>query len=546
MTQVITSIKGGSEEEKKSDFLNIPNDRELKLYKILEENIFLTKDNLQEAFPELVSIIGDVINTSSTVQNIINNNITSIAETATFIIGPSSNSDSATYDYLTDGTDDDVQIQAAIDALPSTGGSICLREGTYTLGSASVLIAKNGVELFGTGAGTIITCKTNYNNHFFTLGDASVQYSNCIFREFKFDGNTANQSTAKDIINNQVSTIDLENLIIDSCVFINASKTNIRSTPESTFINKCYFSAWRAGEYGIVSNGEFKDCYFTHTSTTTIYTNGGDFVGCQFVFPASYNTIGMESGVRFVGNKVTIGDSAGTSADIVQSRLVVGNHFVTGTGFNGNLIAQTCIIADGNTFDIGASAGASCKVITGADIVTNNNIEFGLTANAASVGINASGIVENNRVTGAGIPITPLPITAAQFDKTTNTTLANVTGLTKTLLAGNTYEFEAVLFVDADATGGSKYAMAGTATATSIKYEIMLLDNATSAYTITSRQTALAGSAGQAGTTAGLCIIKGLIVVNAGGTLTVQFAQNASNGTSSVLTNSYLKVKLLT
>lgn len=125
-----------------------------------------------------------------------------------------------------------------------------------------------------------------------------------------------------------------------------------------------------------------------------------------------------------------------------------------------------------------------------------------------------------------------------QFDATTNTTLAAITGLTATLVAGKIYRFEAELFVDADVVGGSKFDMSGTATATSIKYQVQLFDNGTNAITINSRQTALAGSVGQAGTTAGFVKITGLIVCNAAGTLTPRFAQNASNGTSSILTAS--------
>lgn len=139
---------------------------------------------------------------------------------------------------------------------------------------------------------------------------------------------------------------------------------------------------------------------------------------------------------------------------------------------------------------------------------------------------------EINRITGLCARV------GTQFDATTNTTLANVTGLTRNVEAGRTYKFEANLFVDANVTGGSKYATAGTATATSIKYQIQLFDNSTNAATINSRQTALAGSTGQAGTTAGLALLKGEIVVNAAGTLTIQFAQNAATGTSSVLTDS--------
>ena len=139
----------------------------------------------------------------------------------------------------------------------------------------------------------------------------------------------------------------------------------------------------------------------------------------------------------------------------------------------------------------------------------------------------------------------PAPIVTSQFDKTTNTTLANITGLSQNVFASRKYIFEAVLWVDASAVGGSKYAISGTATATAIKYDIVLIDETSNLLTITSRQTALDGASGQAGTTSGLCLIKGYINVNAAGTLTVQFAQNVSNGTSSVLVGSHFNVQLI-
>lgn len=132
--------------------------------------------------------------------------------------------------------------------------------------------------------------------------------------------------------------------------------------------------------------------------------------------------------------------------------------------------------------------------------------------------------------------------TTAQFDKGANTALSNVTGLTATLLAGHAYRFRAVLHINASLVGGSKYALGGTCTATAFVAELTLLNNASSGYTITSRQTALGGSAGQAGTLAGVAILEGEITVNAAGTLTVQFAQNAAAGTSSVLVGSTFTV----
>lgn len=133
----------------------------------------------------------------------------------------------------------------------------------------------------------------------------------------------------------------------------------------------------------------------------------------------------------------------------------------------------------------------------------------------------------------------------AQFDKTTDTALADISGFLCNVIPSCWYDFEAVLYVDADATGGSKFCINGTATFSQIKYEVMLLDNTTMAYTIASRQTALAGAVGQAGTTAGLCIIKGSGLCSAAGTIRPQFAQNASNGTSSVLVASTWRVSVV-
>ncbi len=129
---------------------------------------------------------------------------------------------------------------------------------------------------------------------------------------------------------------------------------------------------------------------------------------------------------------------------------------------------------------------------------------------------------------------------STQFDKTNDAALAAITGLTATLVAGKIYRFEAELHVTADVVGGSQYSIDGTATATAIIYEIIMVDNTSNLNTITARKTALAGASGQAGTTSGYVRLVGLITVNAAGTLTPKFAQNAATAatTSSVLVGS--------
>lgn len=135
--------------------------------------------------------------------------------------------------------------------------------------------------------------------------------------------------------------------------------------------------------------------------------------------------------------------------------------------------------------------------------------------------------------------------TATQFDKV-DAVLANITGLTATVYAGTKYRFICKLWVDADATGGHKYAVAGTADVNSILYQIMSYDNTTKLPVLCSRHTAKGSADGSAGgETAIFTEISGLVDVLHNGTLTIQFAQQAANGTSSILADSHYWIQAM-
>ena len=133
-------------------------------------------------------------------------------------------------------------------------------------------------------------------------------------------------------------------------------------------------------------------------------------------------------------------------------------------------------------------------------------------------------------------------VVTSQFNKTSDTDLANITGLTINLEAGKTYIFRACMFVNSG-SGGWKFAVSGTCTATSIMFE---LSSTTDGYYNVDykRIAALDTSYGKTLSNNTQRIwFEGCIVVNAAGTLTIQFAQNASNETaSSVLINSFMQV----
>ncbi len=62
---------------------------------------------------------------------------------------------SADCDYLCDGTDDQEEINAAIQALPSGGGQVVILDGTYNI-TSTIAINKDNVKMSGNGAATIL------------------------------------------------------------------------------------------------------------------------------------------------------------------------------------------------------------------------------------------------------------------------------------------------------------------------------------------------------------------------------------------------------
>lgn len=131
------------------------------------------------------------------------------------------------------------------------------------------------------------------------------------------------------------------------------------------------------------------------------------------------------------------------------------------------------------------------------------------------------------------IPLIQQSRVASDVSYTSTTTLANITGLTATLVAGKHYVFEANFTGTSATAGGVKFAIGGTCTATHIRYSVVIQDSG-GGITYADVGTALAASVGASNVTKPVTKIVGTITVNAAGTLTVQGAQNSSSGTASV------------
>ena len=84
--------------------------------------------------------------------------------TARFVVGTSTAGwTAADCDYLCDGTDDQVEINAAIQALPVAGGEVIILDGTYNI-TANITMTKNNTKLTGNGTSTILKVTGQYIN----------------------------------------------------------------------------------------------------------------------------------------------------------------------------------------------------------------------------------------------------------------------------------------------------------------------------------------------------------------------------------------------
>lgn len=112
-------------------------------------------------------------------------------------------------DVECDGTDDDVQIQAAIDALPSYGGRIILSEGLFTVGASCRLKSASivwgmGRSRFNPNAGTFVKAKVALNAPVFVLDDEEVTHIELGY--MVVSGDKDNQSTGSVIVLDRTGT----------------------------------------------------------------------------------------------------------------------------------------------------------------------------------------------------------------------------------------------------------------------------------------------------------------------------------------------------
>ena len=113
----------------------------------------------------------------------------SISRSVTFVVAASDAPDivKAQADYVCDGTDDHVEIQAALDALPSTGGEIRFSEGTFHIEQSCGRNISN-IKLRGAGRSTIFTTSTTNLVFFSFVGSEGNELEGIDISDLQIDG----------------------------------------------------------------------------------------------------------------------------------------------------------------------------------------------------------------------------------------------------------------------------------------------------------------------------------------------------------------------
>ena len=270
-------------------------------------------------------------------------------------------------DFVCDGTDDDVTIQAAFASLGSQGGKVVLSEGLFHFGTVGVITPAVPFHLHGMGQGaTELISDTLGTAYMIRVGTTVNEQKQQMISDLTLNGADKAVSGIVTIqaVNN---TVRLENLIVHD--FTSHGVSTLARPAGAWKFRRCHFYAnGGAGSTGREANVDYVDCIFQ--------SNAGGGLGIQ------QDGTGHITDCLFwanTGNGISSGNaiSQGFSSFVISNNIFLSN---TGWGIN---------IQDGNFNQI-------------SDNVFSGNTSGSISLGAGGFGVTHSGLVSNNNQTGTG------------------------------------------------------------------------------------------------------------------------------------------------
>lgn len=289
---------------------------------------------------------------------------------------------------------------------------------------------------------------------------------------------------------------------------------------------------------------------FTTAVGTTVNAGASGTAGTFNVFPTTAakgklilsaidNTGAFNSTIRNsdIGQATvySLPDAGAATANILTD---AGAQSVTGTKTFTTPVLGVATATSINKVTI--TAPASSAILT----IPNGVTLTGPASSGTAATLANAETLTNKTLTDYIDPGTVVSAAISATSGSTGTTLTNITGLSVAVTAAKTYAFHAYVTGTSTTNSGVKFAFANSGSTTSATYTCSQTNNATINAKTTTTTMGNAVGAGTTVFTSAEC--DGVIVVNAGGNLTMQFAQNASHAdTTTVNANGYMLVRRL-
>lgn len=308
--------------------------------------------------------------------------------------------------FVCDGTEDEVEIQAAIDALPANGGLIELMEGTYSISDnnlsanlAAIEITSDNVIIRGEGIGVTIVQSDRLNHTealIYVLLTTGAR--NILVEDLTFTNNGGNDTSIDEIVRADQNS---ENVVFNNIEITALDGDGAVGTLELNGIACAFIHSWM---HDLSSNLTVQptgiNCRVSHNRFKDIGQADGDML--DIFGESSFITNNYVESTIVPLTGIAVGANG-------LSTLVLGNHIfgtqMTGPIFSnasGSVIMGNRVLPSRTITGVNSLQGI--RVGGGGAMVVGNHVDFD---NVASTNVNNKGIdcgvgamIANNRIVG--------------------------------------------------------------------------------------------------------------------------------------------------
>ena len=341
--------------------------------------------------------------------------------TATLIVAASDSKNKEKADYVADGTADNVEIQAAIDALPSGGGRVVLLEGTFNVATSITVGSNTTIQGQGFSTKVVATASPAYTMIIKNSDDANGN-TRIVVKDMFLDGSKPD-TTCPATAGGLVSFLKVSYGLIDNIWAQNGYEYGVEiSASNDVVLSNSFFYA-NCDDGVSISDGanSRNDTAGASVSKHIVLLNNTAW-GQTLATNVSNAGFEVEDGVSEVtlqGNRA-YNNGIGGSADGFTAKThsgevqpfnikFIGNIAMNNTSGGFRVLDANNITFIGNTADgnagnyiIGSSASTSSRIVLDGNIGRNSTIMDVSIAGASWTYYNQDILIANHIATGSG------------------------------------------------------------------------------------------------------------------------------------------------